>query len=233
MSNNAEIILEGTYLYFQKEVNFSQENFKLVSFPGTQSYHIYSEILSRVETGEFLKILVRYEMNSHFHPTLVRIEKSLGTRYAVEEFSLDTASQKLNYTFKTAKDGQEFHRNFSAKHYLVSPAFATSAIFTLSRKLDSNGRTAVALVGSSNEWSYEKPPEEKMVYAEFTTREVPDFKINNSPLSASHLCLYELDTFTASGEEPVEIFVSKHYAIPYQLIHGDQKIVIKNLKRNN
>jgi hypothetical protein len=233
MSTNAEILLEGSYLYFQKEVNYSQENFKLVSFPETQSYHIYSEILSRVETGEFLKVMVRYEMNNHFYPTFVRTEKSLGSRYALEVFKFDSVNQELHYTFQTSKSTQEFNRNLNARHYLTSPAFATSAIFTLSRKLDANGRTAVALVGSNNEWTYEQPPEEKLVYAEFTTREVPDFKLNNTPLSASHLCLYELDTSASGGEEPVEIFVSKHYAIPYQLIHGDQKIVIKNLKRNN
>jgi len=233
MSINAEIILEGSYLYFQKEVNYSQENFKLVNFPETQSYHVYSEILSRVETGEFLKVLVRYEMDNHFHPTFVRTEKSLGNRYALETLRFDASRQELYYTFQNSKDTQEFKRNLSSMHYLSSPAFATSAIFSLTRKLDANGRTSVTMVGSNNEWSYERPPEEKVIYAEFTTRDLPDFKLNNTPLSASHLCLYELDTSSPTVEAPVEIFVSKHYAIPYQMIHGDQKIVIKNLKRNN
>lgn len=232
MSTHAEIILEGSYLYFHKDVNYSQENFKLVHYPETQSYHIYSEILSRVESGEFLKVMVRFEMNNHFHPTFVRTEKSLGSRYALETFKLDSANQELCYTFQNSKDSQEFKKNLSSKHYLSSPAFATSAIFTLTRKLDANGRTSVTVVSSSNEWTYVKPPEEKVIYAEFTTRELPDFKLNNTVLSASHLCLYELDTSSLTAEAPVEIFVSKHFAVPYQMIHGDQKIVIKNLKRN-
>ncbi|MBA2404637.1 MAG: hypothetical protein H0V66_07690 [Bdellovibrionales bacterium] len=232
MSTNAEIILEGSYLYFQKDVNYSQENFKLINFPDTQSYHIYSEILSRIETGEFLKVMVRFEMNNHFQPTFVRIEKSLGNRYAQEVFKFDIPAQELKYTFQTSTGSQDFTRSLGAKHYLTSPAFATSAIFTLSKKFDATGRTVVALVNSQNDWTYEHPPEEKIIYAEFKTREVQDFKLNNTPLSASHLCLYEFDTSSPTVESPVEIFISKHYGIPYQLIHGDQKIVIKNLKKN-
>ena len=233
MTTNAEIILEGSYLYFQKDVNYSQENFKLVQFPDNGSYHIYAEILSRIETGEFLKINVRYEMDQHYHPNFVRIEKSLGNRYAQEIYKFDIHNQDLKYTFQNSQSTQEFNRSLSAKHYLTSPAFCTSAIFTLSKKFDATGRTAVALIGSDNDWSYEKPPEEKIVYAEFKTREMPDYKLNNSSLSASHLCLYEFDTSSAASEAPVDIFISKHYGIPYELKQGEQRIVIKNLKKNN
>jgi hypothetical protein len=233
MPTNAEILLEGSYLYFQKDVNYSQENFKLIRFPDAKSYHIYSEILSRVESGEFLKIMVRFEMNEHFHPTFARIEKSLGNRYAQEIFQFDLVAQRLKYTFENSKASQDFNLNISAKHYLTSPAFATSAIFTLSKKLKATERTAVSLISSQNDWTYEHPPEEKIVFAEIKTREVTDFKLNNTSLSASHLCLYEQEAGSGSTESPVEIFISKHYALPYQLIHGDQKIVIKNLKKNS
>lgn len=233
MATNAEIVLEGSYLYYQNNVNYSQENFKLVHLADSKAYHIYAEILSRIETGEFLKIMVRYEMNHHFHPNFVRVEKSLGNRYAQEIFQHDLNEQQLKYTFKDSKSSQEFTRPVSAKHYITSPAFSTAAIFTLTKKFDATGRTPVTFVSSSNEWAYEKPPEEKMVFAEFKTREVPDFKINNAPLSASHLCLYEFDTSSPNIEAPVEIFISKHYGIPYQLIHEDQKIVIKNMKKNS
>ena len=231
MSTNAEIIIEGEYLYFQKEVNYSQENFKLVSFPDTKTFHIYAEILSRIENGEFLKVVVDFEMNQNYLPTFVRIEKSLGNRYSQEILNFDLSTQELKYVFQNSRGTQDFTRPLTAKHYLTSPAFSTSAIFTLSKKLDATGRSPISFIGSQNDWSYEHPPEEKIVYAEFKSREIPDFKLNNTPLSASHLCLYEFDTSAMTTEIPVEIFLSKHYGLPYQLIHGDQKIVIKNLKR--
>lgn len=233
MSQNAEIILEGSYLYFQKEVNYSQENFKLVHLPDSQSYHVYAEILSRIENGEFLKILVRYEMNQHFVPLLVRIEKSIGNKYAQELYRLDPANQELHYTFQNSQITQDYRKTVNAKHYLTSPAISTAAMFSLSKKFDATGRTAIVLISSENEWTYETPPTEKVVYAEFKTREMQDYKLNNTTLSASHLCLYEFDSNHAGNEEPVELFLSKHYSVPYQLIHGEQKFNIKTLKKNN
>ena len=231
MSQIAEILMEGSYLYFDKEVNYSQENFKLVSSPDTQSFHFYSEILSRIETGEFLKIIVRFEMNQNFYPYFVRIEKSLGHKYAQEIYKIDLANQELNYTFQGTKGTQEFKRPVNSKHYLTSPAVCTAAIFSLSKKFDATGRTPVVLVSSNNDWTYQGPPTEKMIYAEFKTREVANYKLNNTELSASHLCLYEFDSSHTTTEQPVHLYLSKHFAIPYQLIHADQKINIKNLKK--
>lgn len=232
MPQNAEIILEGTYTYYDRDVNFSQENFKLVHIPEGQAYHIYAEILSRMETGEFLKIIVRYEMNQHFFPIFVRIEKSIGSKYAQEVFKMDIPNAELFYSFQSSQNTQEFRRSVNAKHYLTSPAVSTSAIFTLSRKFDATGRTAVVLISSDNEWTYAGPPVEKVIYAEFKAREVPDFKLHGNPLSASHLCLYEFDSSHSTVEQPVDVFLSKHYSVPYQLQHGDQKMMIKTLKRN-
>lgn len=229
---NSEIILEGSYLYYQKDVNYSQENFKFVHVPDSQIYFFNAEILSRIETGEFLKILVRYEMNQHFTPTAVRIEKSIGNRYALETFKLDVSNFELFYTFQNSNVSQEFKRTVSAKHYLTSPAFCTTAIFTLTRKFDATGRTPVVVISSDNDWEYSGPPTEKILYSEFKSREMSDFQLNGNHLSAAHLCLYEHDSSQPGLENPVDLYLSKHYAVPYKLEHEDQKIVIKNLKKN-
>jgi hypothetical protein len=231
MTIQAEILFEGTYHYFQAGVNYAQENFKLVYNENLQVYHIYAEILSRVETGEFLKVLVRYEMNAHFVPYFVRIEKSIGNKYAQEVFKFDLTSQVLHYTFQNAQDTQEFTKTFSPKHYLTSPAFSTATMFSLTKRFDATGRTPLVLIGTSNEWTYQGPPEEKMIYAEFKTREVQNFQLNGQALSASHLCLFEHDALLTTQEEAVDIFVSKHYALPYQMLHGNQKIIVKHLKK--
>lgn len=232
MSQNAEIVLEGSYLYYQKDVNYSQENFKLVQQSDGQSFHIYAEILSRIETGEFLKILVRYEMNQHFVPMFVRIEKSIGSKYAQEVYKVDPATQELHYSFQNSQNTQDFTRSFNAKHYLTSPAVSTAAMFTLTRKFDATGRTPVVLLSSDNEWTYVGAPTEKVVYAEFKARELSDFKLHGNSLSASHLCLYEFDASSAQPEAPVDLYLSKHYNVPYELTQGDMRVVIKNLKKH-
>lgn len=231
MSSTAEILLEGSYQYFDKSVNYSQENFKFVQLE-SQNYLVHAEILSRIETGEFLKILINYEMNQHFVPFMVRIEKSLGSKYAQELYRLDLTTQELHYTFQTSQHVQEFKKIVNSKHYLTSPAVSTAAMFSLSKKFDATGRTPIVLISSDNDWTYQGPPVDKVIYAEFKTREMLDYKLNNNTLSASHLCLYESDAAHAGGDQPVELFLSKHYAIPYQLIHGDQKFNIKHLKKN-
>ncbi len=231
-TTNAEILLEGSYLYYQKDVNYSQENFKLVHLAETQSYHIYAEILSRLETGEFLKVLVRFEMNQHFTPHFIRIEKSIGNKYALESYLIDPATQEMHYIFQNSQMTQDFKKSFNSKHYLSSPAISTAALFTLTRKFDATGRTAFVILSSENDWTYVGPPTEKILYADFKARDMDDFKLNGNALPASHLCLYESDSSTISSEQPVELFLSKHYSIPYQLQQGDLKIVIKNLKKN-
>lgn len=231
MSHNSELILEGSYLYFQKDVNYSQENFKLIYFNDSQTYQVYSEILSRIETGEFLKILVRYQMNQHFTPVMCRIEKSIGKRYAQEVYTIDTVTQELNYVFQNSETSQEFKRTINTKHYITSPAVCTAAMFTLTRKFDATGRTSITLISSDNDWTFNGPPTEKLIFGEFKTRD-SDFKLNGNSLSASHLCLYESDTSQAHIETPVDLYLSKHYAVPYELIHGDLRIVIKNLKNH-
>ena len=223
--------MEGSYNYFQNGTNYSQENFRVVHLPDSHAYSFNSEITSRIETGEFLKILVRYELNQHFAPTKVRIEKSIGNKFALEIYEIDTANLELFYTFQNSQMSQEYTRNIGAKHYVATPAVCTSALFTLTKKFDATGKTPIVLISSGNDWTYEGPPTEKTIYAEYATREIADFKLNNSPLSASHLCLYETDTSHASTAEPVNLYLSKHFSIPYQLFHRDLKVVIKNLKK--
>jgi hypothetical protein len=232
MNQNAEIVLDGSYLYYQGEEVYSEENFKLVYLPDIHSYHIYAEILSRVETGEFLKILVRYEMNKHLIPYLVRIEKSLGNKYAQEEYKLDLSNFELYYSFKNSKSSQTYKKTITGKHYLTSPCLCTAAIFTMSRKFDASGRTPVILISSDNEWSYKGPPTDKIIYSEFKSRELANFEIQGSTLSASHLCLYEHDSTSYVNEVPVELYLSKYFSIPYQLTQDQHKIVVKHLKKH-
>lgn len=231
MSQNTEVLIEGTYSYLDGETNYSQENFKLLELPEKREFHIHSEIVSRLESGEFFKILVHFAMNQHFVPYAMKIEKSIGQKYAVEQFEVNLGNQELKYTFQNAENSQHFTKPINSKHYLTAPAFATSAIFTLSKKMDASGRSPVILISSANEWDYISPPTEKVIFAEYKNRDLTNFKLNDVKLPASHLCLYEHDSIQSGNEQPVEIFVSKHFAIPYQMIHGNQKIVIKNLKK--
>jgi hypothetical protein len=226
-----EIPLEGSYQYFEGDRHFADENFKLVYFPNVQNYHMYAEILSRQETGEFLKIFTRLEMNHNFVPHFARIEKSLGNKYALETYTADHAKSELQYTFQTPQDTQEFKRALTPRHFLTTPAICNTAIFTLSKRFDLNEKKPITLVTSENEWSYSSPPSEKTIYGEFKTKDFKDFQIQGKTFSASHFCLYESNSLNNSADA-VELFLSKHYNVPYQLSHGNLRMTINSLKRN-
>jgi hypothetical protein len=235
MYQNAEIILEGSYLYYQEETHYADENFKLVKSFGSQNYTFYSEILSRLKTGEFLKILVKYEMNQYFLPISVRIERSVGDQYSLENFQIDTSAMEMNYSFESSGKKQEFKKNISPKHYLTSPAFCTLGVFTLSKRIETAGRTSVLLIASENEWYYTTHPSDKIIYADYKTGDVQEININGNLLNASVLKLYQYDStfINTSTDSPVEIHLSKHFGVPYQLIHGGQKIIIKFLRKSD
>lgn len=232
MALNINILLEGSYFFFEKGTNYSQENFKLVQLADKQHFQVISEVLSRIETGEFLKINVLYEMGPHFLPLHVRIEKSIGNNYSLENFNCDHHAGQLHYTFQNATSQQEFKRPITSRHYIASPSFSTSCLYTLSKKFDTGGRTAVNLISSSNDWVYEAPPQEKIVYADWKLKDMSDYKLGEASLSASHLLVYQNDSTNADIEEPVNFYVSKHFGIPYQMIHGDREIRVQNLKKN-
>lgn len=232
MAINVNILLEGSYFYFEKGTNYSQENFKLVHVTDKQNYQVLSEVLSRIETGEFLKINVLYELNAQFLPLHVRIEKTIGNNYALENMKIDHHAGQLHYTFQDATSQQEFHRPVTTRHYIAAPSFATSCLFTLSKKFDPAARTPVNLISSASDWSYQAPPNEKIVYAEWKIKDMDDYRIGESSLSASHLMVYQNDSTDVDLEQPVSFYISKHYGIPYQMIHGDREIRVQNLKKN-
>lgn len=231
MAEPIEIVLEGEYNYVEKERNYCTETFKLILSHETGHYTMLSEVFSRMETGELLKVNIRYEMNQYFFPIQVKIYRSLGKKFAQETFFLDTVAQSLNYSFQNDTQTQNFTMPVSSKHYLTSPSFATSTLFTLSKKFDATGRTAITFISSRNIWNYEAPPEDHILYADFKTRELTDYKINKTELSAMLLHLYQNDTNSIHSEGPVEMYLSKHFNIPYQMIHGDQQIIVKSLKK--
>lgn len=232
MALNINILLEGSYFYYENGTNYSQENFKLLQLADKQTYQVISEVLSRIETGEFLKINVLYEMNAQFLPHHVRIEKAIGNNYSLENFKCDNHAGQLHYTFQNATSQQEFHRPVTSRHYLAAPTFATSCLWTLTKKFDATGRTAVNLISSANEWSYQAPPQEKIVYAEWKIKDMDDYRIGSSSLEASHLQVFQNDSTNADIEQPVSFYVSKYFGIPYQMVHGDREIRVQNLKKN-
>lgn len=228
----AEILLEGNYNYFSGQNSYCQENFKLVQNLEQGSFQIHAEVLSRIESGELLKILVKFEMNQSFHPVMARIERSLGPHYSHELFKVDMATHELHYSFQNSGNNQDFKAPFNTKHYLTTPAFSTSCLFLQSKKLDTTSRTAVTFVSSSNLWKYEGPPSEQLIYAEPLVHEGKEVVIGGKTLNATQVQFFEESASNPQADIPAHFYISKHFSIPYLMTQGDLRIEIDQLKKH-
>lgn len=232
MATEIERLFEGSYLYYQNGQNYSEENFT-VDLNADAGIYIYrSEILSRVETGEFFKMKVRYEVNKFFVPQLVVVEKSLGERYSIERITTDHNTQNLNYHFKGDHGEKSIERPFGAKHFIMAPCFLTSALFSISKKIESSSRTPVTFVSCPNEWDYTTPPEDKTLYVQLNTHNAEEFIVNGAPLTALKYDIFEQDSLEGAGKPAAQIWVSKNLGIPYQMESNDgSKMVVKRMKK--
>lgn len=231
---SSEVVVEGSYNYLQKNKLYSTENFKLSRRLESHSYFFEAEILSRIETGEFLKVKVFYELNPNMTPIIMRVEKSLGEKHSIETFEVNLQENQLAYEFSSDGQHKRLVKHHTNKHYLASPAVCTSAVFSLTKKFDNTGRTPIVLVAGHNSWIVdEATPVENLVYGEFNNRETVDLKIGEQELEAHCLSIFNRDSLgvTNISEERIDLMLSKHFSIPYQLIENDLLVEIKSLKR--
>lgn len=232
MATDIENLFEGSYLYYQNGQNYSEENFTVDLIAGAGVYLYRSEILSRVETGEFFKMKIRYEVNKFFVPQTVVVEKSLGERYSMEKITVDQNTQNLTYSFTSDKGEKSVERPFGAKHFIMAPCFLTSALFSISKKIESSSRTPVTFITCPNEWDYTHPPEDKTLYVQLNTHNDEEFIVNGTPLAALKYDIFEQDNLEGVGKPAAQLWVSKNLGIPYQMESNDgSKMVIKRMKK--
>jgi hypothetical protein len=228
-----EKMFDGSYNYLDKGVHYSQENFTVVKHPLRNEIIFKSEILSRVSTGEFLKINVTYEVNMYWAPQKVIIEKSLGPNTATEIFIADNDAQMLNYEFTNNTGTHKFSKNIVTRYQIATPAICCSMISSMIKKLDSHSRSSSILVTSQNNWEYVAPITDQSIFMEYKVHEQTDLNINGQNLSAVKCLVFQHDVLErAEDEVPTTFYLSKHIGIPYQVEHGDLLIQIRYLNKN-
>jgi hypothetical protein len=229
---NLEKLLEGTYQYFQNGQNYSQENFTVDMLEETHDLIFNSEILSRVETGEFFKMQVRYRVNQFYAVQEVSVDRSLGSKISKELFELDHQTQILKYTFKSNSSSHTVERPFSSKHFIAAPCFLTSALFTLTKKIDTTARTPVVFITPKNEWDFLGAPEDKVLWVELKAHDVEDFNLAGASFTASKFEIHEEDSLLGAPKPGAQLWVSKLWGVPFQIEDpSGTKIVARKFKK--
>lgn len=232
MKEGIEKLFEGTYQYFQNGQNYSQENFTISRVEDNKNLVYDAEILSRVETGEFFKLHVVYIVNQFCAPQAVIIEKSLGAKSAKEVYEVNYTTQTLSYSFKSDSSFEEVERPFSSKHHIIAPCFLTAGLFTLTKKIDTTARTPVTFITTPNDWDYQGPPKDKILWVEMHAHDTEELQIAGAPLTARKFSLHEEDAMNGELRPGAQLWISKHFGLPYQIEESDgTKIVVRKLKK--
>jgi len=226
-------LFEGTFEYFNNGENYSHENFLVFKNEENKSIVYRSEVLSRVHTGEFLKIDVDYEVNSKWFPIKIEVKKSLGEDIANETITIDYDRNILLYEFDDGKNTSSVERILPNRFQVTTPCFLTSMLFSQSKKNNAMGRSQYAVLRPASEWSFVPEIADETLYAEFLTHEKTELKLNNQSVACVKVLLFKNDSSSKEKEFPVVVFLSKHIGIPY-MMQTEEGIVIKvkNLKKH-
>lgn len=217
MKKNLEKLFEGTYQYFQHKQNFGQEVFRVDRDEESDNYVYQSEILSRVETGEFFKLQVHYTLNPFNVVQKVFVERSLGIRWAKEEYLIDSTTQMLHYTFSTKESSHSVERHFNPKHFIVVPTFLTAGIFSLTKKIDLTARSPVTFLTTPNEWEFVSGPQDRILWFELKASNSEELSVGGEPMMCSKYMIFEEDSMSATSKNSATLWISKNYGIPVQL----------------
>lgn len=227
-----EKILEGKFLYTKDGNQYSEELFTVEREDKINgNFTFSSEILSRVSTGEFLKVYVDYELTSLMDPLNVRIKRALGKNKSTERYYINQTDKIVSYTFDGRSGYYDFEKVVNGKFTIGTPAFCTSAIMTLMRKIDPVQRTSYVVLSTDNIWNYQSPFKENIIFVELKSHEPVELMINDNELSATMCHFIEDDRDKAKTPPPASFYLSKHFNIPYKAeFPGGIEVIIDKLK---
>lgn len=210
-----EKLLEGKYFYFKNGAQYSEESFQITKEDKSQgNYTFSSEILSRVSTGEFLKVYVDYELSHQFDPMNVRIKRSLGNRKSTERYIIDQKDKNIYYSFDGANGHHEEERAVHARTHIATPAFLTSTLMTQIKKIDTTQVTPYTVITSQNLWSFDGPFIESDIYVDLKSLDPVELNINDNNLLATHCTMFD----DQKEKIETEFYLSKYFNIPYKAI---------------
>tara|TARA_B100001971_G_scaffold215182_1_gene259151 strand:+ start:98264 stop:98995 length:732 start_codon:yes stop_codon:yes gene_type:complete len=228
-----EKILEGKFNFIKDKNTYCEEFFKLFQDSSPQgNYTFNSEILSRVETGEFLKIYVDYELSYQFEPISVRIKRSLGAKKSTERYVINQKDKTVHYSLNSKLGSGEFEKVINNKFHISTPSFASNLAMTQHRKPDPVHRTPYAVITSPNIWKYEAPFIEGMVHVELVNSEPRAIKMRTGhEVQAIHFKLFDEDRLSNPHGQGHDFYLSKYFQIPYKAdLLGGISVEIEMLK---
>lgn len=224
--NNQPIkIYRGAYTYFSGENQYAEETFEVFKEPKDLSINFKSQILSRVSTGELLKIDVDYSVGKDWLPRTIHLTRSLGKQTINELYYYDNSRNVITYRFIDS-DGNETTKTTSTppRFHISTPATCSNFLFILTKKFDINGKNSYTLYSSTNHWSADHDLEQHSVTLYRNGPASDPLVVGKNVLQGDEYFLLPgviSSDETSKDELPMKLYLSKYITIPYQIY--DQK----------
>lgn len=217
-------IYRGAYIYFSGDNQYAEESFEVFRDNKDLSLNFKSQILSRVATGELLKIDVDYTVGKDWLPRTIHLTRTLGKQSIQELYYYEHTKNLITYRFidsenvettKTTSTPPRFHIN--------TPATCCNFLFLLTKKFDINGKNSYTLYSSVNQWEAKEDLQQHSVTLFRNGPASDPMVIGKSVLQGDEYFL-EADIRVAEFAEkedkshrPVRLYLSKYVTIPYMI----------------
>ncbi|MBI2520122.1 MAG: hypothetical protein HYV97_06885 [Bdellovibrio sp.] len=219
-------IYRGSFLYQRNGSTYCEEHFEVYKEKKELTLNFLSSIMSRVSTGEFLKLMVDYKVSKDYVPLKVTVKKDLGSEKVEENYLYDSKKNIVNYTFKNKRSKHRSQISTSPRFHIFTPAACTSMLFILSKKFDATSKNIYSVISSPNQWEYQHELKLTTVALERVSLTSETINVNGTDLQAIHYRFTEDIKNQAEDEDApppatIQVYLSRHQAIPYSLVSDD------------
>jgi hypothetical protein len=224
--DHLQIILRGEYEYLSHKKVYSQENFFVLKNAKDSSLIFDSEVLTRLDSGEFLKVYLTYQVNKTWVPIDVFIEKKVGKQVSQEKYKMDIKKNVLTYQFIMNNEIKECRLQVPPKYQIATYNSVTSFLFISSKKYDPTGKNYHNILVTNNLLTYLAPPQMNYIVLERVSTTPQNIKLNDKSVKATIYNVFSQSGHEKKNEDPLAVSISRHMSIPY-LIDAPKNIKVQ------
>ncbi len=234
--NKPRKVYRGAYTYSVQGAEYAEETFEVFKDYRELTYRFVSQILSRVSTGELLKIDVDFTVGKEWTPVNVKVTKNLGKQTVYEEYLCDHEKNNITYRF-TNSEGKvnESVCSCPPRFSISTPAACSNFIYLLSKKFDINGKNYYAVYSSKNHWEYEEGISQTTLSLHKDNPSSDPIMIGKTSLQGDEYILTTMSNNDSDDEtkDIITAYISKHKSIPYRVEDAESGLVILVKYLNN
>ncbi|MBF0314543.1 MAG: hypothetical protein HQK50_10940 [Oligoflexia bacterium] len=223
---NLQLMLRGSYEYTSHKKIYSEENFLVYKNSKDNSMIFDSELLTRLDSGEFLKVMLSYHINKNWVPLEVTINKQVGKQNATEIYQMDLKKNTLTYQFIANNQAKVMKLQVPPKYQIATYNTVSSFLFISSKKYDPTGRNYYNILVTNNLLEYQGPPQMNYIVLERISTTPQNVRVNDKNLKAIIYRIYSQSGHEKKTEEPIISCISRHYSIPY-VVEGPKNLRIQ------